>query len=212
MFPTLPTHLLNKKHRTIYNSRGDNALGQPTLQKKDWLISKRMRLQTVFAQTPNADWPGLGWLGWGLDEGVPPGLPPQPPFLWKPGSEQQIATSCSGPLPIPPRAPPPCQSPNLTPPLWTSGGLVCLYMIYGSPHSPCPRCWPCPAPASGSEGARPAAPEARWVTELFLAATLPNEIWFHCKSQSCPKSHKVKISSCRFRNLFTKYQNLRLRN
>lgn len=104
MFPTLPsTHLLNKKHRTIYSSEKIMLLvNRP--YKKDWLISKWMRHRTVLARLPTRT--GPGWAGWDSrgrgHERVCPGLAPQPHSY---GSQAQQPTArVQDPFPL--RVPP----------------------------------------------------------------------------------------------------------
>lgn len=100
------------------------------------------------------------------------------------------------------RCPPTPPAPNLdlaTLDSGCQGCLVCLYnMICGTPHFPCPiptrphtpPCWLCPAPETPPATAGVPGQQHKGPAGLQRYAGLPhlpNEIWFHFKSQSCQK-------------------------
>lgn len=124
------------------------------------------------------------------------------------------------------RCPPTPPAPNLDLATLDSGRqgcLVCLYnMICGTPHFPCPiptrphtpPCWLCPAPETPPATAGVPGQQHKGPAGLQRYAGLPhlpNEIWFHFKSQSCQKKVTKGGSSFLSRNFSAKYQNLRIR-
>lgn len=119
--------------------------------------------------------------------------------------EARLHANVQGPLPHPEVLPAhlPLASHSLagTPHSGESGSLH--NMIHGtlpfpaySPPSPHTHpCWPClvPRPTPSRRGCQPAAPgPAGLEMQPTWLPHLPNEIWFHFKSQSC---HKKKLQS-----------------